>query len=461
MKKWNYRVTVYTQTDTFIITNPITCKGTVTKAVLSENNTANIQLYNLAPSTRSGIYQDPLTLDPLKQKLLKVEVGYGEDNTMSQIFFGRILQAYSKQAGGSTDIITVIEAVCLDLLYCQSSVTFKAGTSKKEAIKILANDLPHCAIGSIGKVEGEFQTDTTFEGNTVEQINKIAGGGAFVDDGLINVCLLNEVLDVPVPVITSDNYLLETPIRKEANLDVNFIMIPDIILGQLLEIASVNFSNFNGQYKVIGFSHNFTFSESSNIDARTTANLFIGPLLPSQKSDVNEETSQENFCKIKGEKVTPVLYQTPASVADVYRYMQKNNGKIPNTKITPNISWVEMLGHNNTDAERKKECTIPLLTNVYVTATTVQKMLNKYYPGRKITITSGWRSARNNAACGGAARSQHLFGRAMDFLVGGVSVPQLGNLVASVWDGGYQYKDPRNRFIHVDTRSYKTTVNDL
>ena len=76
MKKWNYKVTVYSQDGTYIITNPITCQGTVSKAILSENNTANIRLYNLAPSTRNAIYQDPLTLDPAKQKLLKIEVGY-------------------------------------------------------------------------------------------------------------------------------------------------------------------------------------------------------------------------------------------------------------------------------------------------------------------------------------------------------------------------------------------------
>ena len=87
--------------------------------------------------------------------------------------------------------------------------------------------------------------------------------------------------------------------------------------------------------------------------------------------------------------------------------------------------------------------------------------MNKYYPGRKINVNSGWRSVANNASCGGAAKSQHLLGKAIDFTISGVSVQSLGALISQVWNGGYQYKDPQNRFVHTDIRSYKLIANDV
>ena len=35
-----------------------------------------------------------------------------------------------------------------------------------------------------------------------------------------------------------------------------------------------------------------------------------------------------------------------------------------------------------------------------------------------MVISSGWRSIRNNKSCGGAARSRHLYGKAVDFNLG-------------------------------------------
>lgn len=40
--------------------------------------------------------------------------------------------------------------------------------------------------------------------------------------------------------------------------------------------------------------------------------------------------------------------------------------------------------------------------------------------GKPLTITSGYRTPGHNKACGGAAYSQHLYGRAADFKIAGV-----------------------------------------
>ena len=85
-------------------------------------------------------------------------------------------------------------------------------------------------------------------------------------------------------------------------------------------------------------------------------------------------------------KPTPTTSPEPQSqtaeivvINNVYNYIQTNNGQIPNTQITENISWKEMIGNSNSPAERKSECTKEVLTNVYRTAQQLQKIHDTYW----------------------------------------------------------------------------------
>lgn len=169
-----YRVTVYSNTETTIVEYPITCKFNVTRGVFAQSNSATIQLYNLAPDKRNQIFQDAWTnaVDKTKWKYVRLEAGW--NGTMSEIFVGRIMQAYSSKSGGQTDIITEIQATALDIFDSQSSHTFAAGTTFKNALKIMASDMPNVLLGNTGTLEGAFQTPTTFDGNTMDEINKLS-----------------------------------------------------------------------------------------------------------------------------------------------------------------------------------------------------------------------------------------------------------------------------------------------
>lgn len=327
MKIFNplYRITVLTPEGEVEIKLPITCKMSITRSTMSDSTGANIQLYNLAPSTRNKIYQDMYSnFDQEKWKYVIVEAGYGEESNMSMIFKGRILQAYSKKSGGQTDVITEIQAQALDVFDCNFSQTFAAGTSNKDIMKTIASTMTNCELGNIGNIGGTIQTATTFDGNALDQINILAGGNAFVDNGVINVLLNNECIDVPVPVISDDSVLLETPERRESGLSVKMMFMPNLIVAQLLEIKSNVFSNFNGQYKVMGFTHDLMFSKSQAGTRTTTCDLWVGTQLPNSELSVTGQTTEQktdgtvtggaapvasnssNFNKVKGEKVTPV-----------------------------------------------------------------------------------------------------------------------------------------------------------
>ena len=66
-------------------------------------------------------------------------------------------------------------------------------------------------------------------------------------------------------------------------------------------------------------------------------------------------------------------------------------------------------------------------------AALLQKIRDHF--GRPVVITSGYRTAAHNKSEGGAAYSQHLYGRAADIRVQGIPVEQLAAYAESLLPG--------------------------
>ena len=81
--------------------------------------------------------------------------------------------------------------------------------------------------------------------------------------------------------------------------------------------------------------------------------------------------------------------------------------------------------------------------------------------GKPVTITSAYRTPAHNAKAGGAKFSQHLYGRAADIRVQGVSVEAVAAYAESLMPdrggvGRYPVKAGRAAgWVHVDTRADK------
>lgn len=81
---------------------------------------------------------------------------------------------------------------------------------------------------------------------------------------------------------------------------------------------------------------------------------------------------------------------------------------------------------------------------------------------KPITINSGYRSPKHNIAIGGAKNSQHIYGKAADFVVKGMSPKNVAKIIESLMDSGKiilgglgTYKT----WIHYDIRGTKTKWN--
>ena len=88
---------------------------------------------------------------------------------------------------------------------------------------------------------------------------------------------------------------------------------------------------------------------------------------------------------------------------------------------------------------------------------TVLQKIRTYF-GKSVTITSAYRTPTKNKAVGGTTYSQHLYGKAADIKVSGVSPKKVASYVEKLMpkSGGIGVY---SSFVHVDVRSAKARWN--
>ena len=269
----NYRLTIETdEGETIIISNPTTMQFTVKRSTMASLNSAQISIYNLAPATRDKIFQD--RFNPKKYTKVILQAGY---ESLSTVFIGNLFEANSKREG--SDVITNIDARDggFDTV---GTITNKAiqGGNVKDVIKSLARDFEKVNVGEIGDVEGEFRRQVILNGNTFSLIKKYSEGNAFIDFETLNVLKDDEAIVGSLPLLTSESGLISVS-RDDSYLTVKTLFEPKIIMGQLLEISSDVAPVFDGQYKVIGLTHQGVISGSVGGELYSTFNLLVGSQL--------------------------------------------------------------------------------------------------------------------------------------------------------------------------------------
>ena len=206
-----------------------------------------------------------------------ITAGYGDK--LETIFQGNIDEMMSDKKG--TDWITTIKAK--DGIHAiqngYTSLTVASGTKKEDLIKNVIADMPNLIAGVLGspaESEKSSKRSEVLVGNSAGIITAQTDGKAFIDNEEMHILSRDEVLTSPqVLLIGEENPLLSTPKRRETFIDVPVLFYPQARAGELCELRSI-VKLYNGGYKIIGFIHDITISQSLSGNATTMLQLDAG-----------------------------------------------------------------------------------------------------------------------------------------------------------------------------------------
>lgn len=271
----NYRLTVETITGGLVIIEPpFTVQFDIQRNVLSSANVINVQVLNLSQRVRQRIRKDEF--DYGVNLLMKLEAGYGND--LSTVATGNVRRCYTVRQG--TEIVTSIDAYDGGFAMTNglTSREYQSGTPNNIILRDLAGALKQQGVspGAIGQIEGAIPRGNSYTGNTTELINELSGNKFFIDNQQSFVLGENEVLPLPVPVLTAKSGLLGTPVREKSNLILEVLFEPNIRVAQQVQVVSDIADNYSGFYKVVAVHHSGTISGAVSGKATTKLTLFYG-----------------------------------------------------------------------------------------------------------------------------------------------------------------------------------------
>lgn len=270
-----YRLTINNAdgSKNIVIQNPFTINFTINRSQGSQLNNLDIDIVNLSEQTRNQLFQDFFIQEYKFRRTIQLEAGY---DTLSTIFKGTIQQAGSYRQG--VDIVTSIKSLDggWDVQNTNTYSTLEAGETRMQVMQRLINDHTFLQTGAISQTWAgyKFQRAVVLEGNTYGLLKKYSDNKVFIDLEKIYVLQDNEALDLPIPLLSAETGILDTPYRQDSWIMVSTIFEPNIQMAQAVDLVSSVQPLYNRRYKVCGIQHQGTISDAVAGDLRTTFNLF-------------------------------------------------------------------------------------------------------------------------------------------------------------------------------------------
>jgi len=252
-RKWirRYQITIQTPEGVqFLIEPPISVSFEISRNALADANDMSLSIYNLARSTRNSLFKDRYSLIEYWQ--IVVKAGY---DRLFTVFRGNIQESQSYRDG--TNWITELQ--CYDGMHSiqngQSDVSFSGETPYEDIVRGLISDFPTLNAGAIGSpAEGESVRGSAYSGSTSQILDAIVDGNYFIDLEELHILARDEILTDQVYVL-DERQLFATPSRRDTFIDVEILFYPEVQIGRMCELRSTE-RVYNGQYKVVGLTHN-------------------------------------------------------------------------------------------------------------------------------------------------------------------------------------------------------------
>lgn len=263
--------------DTVVISDPLTLEFHVRRSTLASANEGSFAICNLKEQTRKHIYQDSFQLKAEDRRRIILKAGYHNQN--ATIFQGNIMKAHTIRR--NVELLTVIDAFDGGdaIINAFTSKTFPAGTSLKDMLlNVIKDMLPHSVTtGTLSDFQEKGSRGTSLCGNTWNVISNLVSGKAshFIDMEKVHILRPEDCIEGPIRVINSETGLLGIPERFDARLDIKMLFEPHIMVGQLVELQSIE-KMYNGLYQVIGVFHSGTISGAVGGACVTELTLYAG-----------------------------------------------------------------------------------------------------------------------------------------------------------------------------------------
>lgn len=289
-----------------------TIKFTIDRGIYASMNKMTLDIYNLEKDTREKIYYDGILHAAVEKKII-LYAGYSNKdfsnfnspvitknikksiNGLPLVFCGRFTRAYSYRQGST--FITHIEAFDLPQKNeVDISTEFKEGTTQKEVMDYLANQLGLNSENVIIDPEFKFifKRKKTFNNmkawKTVEDLVASVNREIIKNQGE-NAPLFRLYYDYPDLIILKDDNFLEngyvkinsetgllsTPIREGAKITFRTLFEPSFRAGGYVYLDSrTTQTGINGKLKVVGFKHKGTISPTVSESLTTDFTCFLG-----------------------------------------------------------------------------------------------------------------------------------------------------------------------------------------
>lgn len=254
---------------------PLTVNFSIIKHTLASANTATFTILNLKETTRRQIYQDRFDIKTYRR--IRFSAGYGTD--LSVIFEGNIRIAQSYRNGVNWE--TRIDAFDggYGMINGFSTLTFSSGERLENIIRTLAQDLPNIETENVSSFPLTIKRGRVFSGNTYNLLKGVLDLDTheiFVENEKLNIIGKNQYIeDGGIRLISAETGLTDTPVRRDARIELSLVFEPKVKVGQIVEVESRETIN-NGLYKIVGVSHSGIISESVSGDCKTNLSLYIG-----------------------------------------------------------------------------------------------------------------------------------------------------------------------------------------
>lgn len=276
MQKFGRKYSLNVETiegNTLTIEPPFTLEFDITRNVLSSANQSTIRVLNLSSKHRNALRKNVNDYGDLR--LVSLRAGYGTN--LPLIFTGNITHAFSVREG--VNFVTQMESFDGGFAFSNgfSSENFPAGTPQETVIQTLMDNLQAQGIGfgAIGNIQGILRRGNAYSGATVDLLKQLSGGGVFIDNGKVYVLGDNECLPARgIATIDSKSGLLNTPVLEQTILHFDMIFEPRLIIGQLVNLQSLNPTVPDDPYKVVSLKHRGVISEAVCGEAITSVGLF-------------------------------------------------------------------------------------------------------------------------------------------------------------------------------------------